>query len=55
MIATSAAVAWAREAVVAERREAKLGREDGLPAAGSLTEEDDDRSFSENPDRDLAT
>jgi hypothetical protein len=55
MIATSAATAWAHEAVVALRREAKLGREDQLPAAASPSEEEEDKSFSENPDRGLAT
>jgi len=55
MIAASAAAAWAREAVVALRREAKIDHEDGLPAAASLSEEDEDRLFSENPDRGLAT
>jgi hypothetical protein len=53
-IATSAAVVWAREAVVALRREAKLGRDDRLPEAASLSEELEDRQFSENPDRCLA-
>ena len=55
MIATSAAAAWAREAVVALRREAKLGREDQLPAAASLSEEEEDLAFGENPDRGQAT
>ena len=55
IIATSAAVAWAREAVVALRSEAKLGREDGLPAAASLSEEVEDRQFGDNPDLGLAT
>ncbi len=54
IIATSAAVAWAREVAVALRREAKLGSEDRLPAAASLSEEVEDRQFSENPDRSLA-
>lgn len=54
-IATTAAVAWAREAVVALRREAKLGREDRLPEAASVSEVLEDRQFSENPDRGLAT
>lgn len=55
IIATSAAAAWAREALVALRREAKLGREDQLPAAASPSEEEEDLSFSENPDRGRAT
>ncbi len=53
-VATSAAAAWAREAILALRREAKLGREDRLPEAASLSEEVEDRLFSENPDRGLA-
>ncbi|APL93475.1 hypothetical protein AI27_11660 [Sphingomonas sp. BHC-A] len=55
IVATSAAAAWAREAVVALRREGKLGQEDQLPAAASLSEEEEDAAFSENPDRGLAT
>lgn len=55
IVATSAAAAWAREAAVALRREAKLGRENQLPAAASLSEEEEDAAFSENPDRGLAT
>jgi len=54
-IATSAAAAWAREAVVALRREAKLGREDQLPAAASPSEEAEDAASNENPDRGLTT
>lgn len=54
IVATSAAAAWAREAVAALRREAKLGREARLPAAASLSEEEEDAAFSENPDRGLA-
>jgi hypothetical protein len=53
-IATSAAVAWAHEADVALRREAKLGRDDRLPEAASVSEVLEDRQFSENPDRGLA-
>ncbi|KEQ51369.1 hypothetical protein [Sphingobium chlorophenolicum] len=55
IIAAAAASAWAREAVIAVRREGKLGREDRLPAAASLSEEAEDAAFSENPDRSLAT
>lgn len=55
IVAASAAAAWAREAAAALRREAKLGREDRLPAAASLSEEEEDAAFSENPDRGLAT
>lgn len=55
IVAASAAAAWAREAVVALRRERQLGREDRLPAAASLSEEAEDAAFSENPDRSLAT
>ncbi|MFK4794854.1 MULTISPECIES: hypothetical protein [Sphingomonadaceae] len=54
IVAASAAAAWAREAVVALRREGQLGREDRLPAAASLSEEAEDAAFSENPDRGLA-
>lgn len=54
IIAESAAAAWAREAVLALRREGKLGGEDRLPAAASLSEEAEDAAFSENPDRGLA-
>lgn len=55
IIARSAAAAWAREAVVALRREAKLGREDGLPAPASLSEDAEDAWLSENPDRGRAS
>ena len=55
IVATSAAAAWARAAVLALRREDKLGREDRLPAAASLSEEEEDAAFSEKPDHGLAT
>jgi len=55
IVAASAAAAWAHEAIVALRREGKLGREDRLPAAASLFEEAEDAAFSENPDHGLAT
>ena len=55
VIATSAAAAWSPEAVLALRREAKLGREERLPAAASRSEEEEDAAFSENPDRGLTT
>lgn len=41
-IATRAAAAWAREAALAAVREAKTGREPGLPAAASISERADD-------------
>ncbi len=50
-IATKAADAWAREAAFAERREDKHRVAASLPAAGSLSEEQEDRLASENPDR----
>jgi len=55
IVATSAAEAWAREAVLALRREGKLDREDRLPAAASLSEEEEDAAFGEKPDRGLVT
>lgn len=54
LVATRAAVAWEREAVMAEGREAKRERENALPEAASPSEESEDDSFSENPDRGLA-
>jgi hypothetical protein len=53
-VAELAAAAWAREAVVALRREGKLGLEDRLPDAASVSEEVEDQLLSENPDRGLA-
>lgn len=55
LIAMSAAAVWAREAASALRREAKLGREDRLPAAASPSEREEDLCFSENPDRGLGS
>lgn len=51
MIASRAAAAWGREALLADRRETKRGQASALPAAASLSEEVEDRLFSENPDR----
>lgn len=53
-IATTAAAAWGHEAELALVREAKRDRE-SLPAAASAEEEGDDLTFSENPDRGLAS
>jgi hypothetical protein len=53
-IATRAAVAWGREAVLALECEATRRRRNKLPEAGSLSEMLEDRLFSENPDRGLA-
>jgi hypothetical protein len=53
IIATRAALAWGREAALAEQRETKRGFEKSLPNPGSLSEELEDRSLSENPDRGL--
>lgn len=46
-----AANAWALEAQTAERRESKLGMDSALPLAGSVSEQEEDRQLSENPDR----
>lgn len=53
-IATRAAVAWGREAVLAQECEATRRRRNKLPEAGSLSEMLEDSRFSENPDRGLA-
>lgn len=54
-IATGAATAWEREAIAAERREQRNVRAASLAtiasAQDSIPVEDDDRLFSENPDR----
>jgi hypothetical protein len=57
LVATRAAVAWEREAIMAESREAKRERENALPEAASPSEDIEDLEddiFSENPDRGLA-
>lgn len=54
LIATRAAVAWEREAIMAESRETKRERESALPEAASPSEESEDDIVSENPDRGLA-
>jgi hypothetical protein len=54
VVAIRAAVAWEREAIMAESREAKRERENALPEAASPSEEIEDDIFSENPDRGLA-
>lgn len=51
-IAENAAAAWANEAVVAERREARHAR--SSETAGLELQADRDRNASENPDRVLA-
>jgi hypothetical protein len=56
-IAERAATAWANEAVVAERREARQERMDGTvvaPAPNQPPLHDQDRLISENPDRGFA-
>lgn len=51
VIATSAATTWAREAVLAERREQRRqGATSTLPPARSVSEKEDDRLFDLNPD-----
>ncbi|MBT2186711.1 hypothetical protein [Sphingobium nicotianae] len=54
-IAVSAAVAWSREAGLAEEREAKRHVEVRLPEPVSDCEEQEDRLASENPDRGVAS
>jgi len=49
IIATRAALAWGREAVLAEHRETKRGFEKSLPDPGSLSEELEDRLCNESP------
>jgi hypothetical protein len=51
-IAENAAMAWANEALVAERREARHAR--SCEVAGLEQQADRDRFASENPDRDMA-
>ena len=57
-VANLAAAAWAKEAVLAEGRERRLlhrqetGEDAMLPLGAA--EQNEDRSFSENPDRGLA-
>lgn len=53
-VALRAATAWGNQADLAQLCETRRGEEE-LPAAGSLSEEADDRMFSENPDRGAAT
>jgi hypothetical protein len=54
VIATKAAAAWNREALLAQNCEATRKRRNALPEAASLSEETEDSLFSENPDRGLA-
>lgn len=54
-VAVRAAAAWNREASLADQLENKRRAGGTLPAAGSLTEEQDDQLFSENPDRGQAS
>jgi hypothetical protein len=51
IVATLAAAAWAEQAVLALRHEAKLDRDDALPAAGSVSEAIEDRLYDESSDR----
>ena len=56
-VANLAAAAWAKEAIAAERREARLSRAKSIAAAPQIaleTPRPDDRPFSENPDRGFA-
>jgi len=53
MIATTAAIAWGREADLAEQRETKRSFDKSLPCPGSTSEELEDLFFNENPDRGL--
>ncbi len=46
-IASRAAAAWEREALIAEQREVKQARTSSLPEAASPSEEDDDLAFDE--------
>lgn len=58
LVSTSAAAAWAKEALAAESREARQLRAHGVANAGVAVESVHavcgDLSFSENPDRGLA-
>jgi hypothetical protein len=57
IVAERAALAWNRAAIVAEQREARRARTRAIAEIGSLQEQrsdEDDPSFSENPDRGLA-
>lgn len=58
IVAEKAAIAWAREAVAAERREARQARTRAIAEIAALqkqrSDDEDDRSFSENPDRGFA-
>lgn len=58
IVAEKAAVAWGREAVAAERREARHDRARTIAEIISLQKQqfrdEEERSFSENPDRGLA-
>ena len=55
LVSTSAATAWAKEAMAAEAREARQLRQmpaaEASPATMAGPVAQDDRSFSENPDR----
>jgi hypothetical protein len=54
-VATRAAAAWAKEAELADRREARKAESQRLALSLSLAPpKADDRSFSENPDRGFA-
>jgi len=57
-VAMEAATAWGREALVAERREARYERNNASPQnsepKASHFSEEENRSMSENPDRDFA-
>lgn len=57
-VATLAAAVWAREALAAEKREARMARKKLDAAAGVVLHlqlpPPDERAFSENPDRGFA-
>lgn len=53
-IATNAANAWGKEAVLAERRESRQARSLVTTADEAAEPSSWDRAFSENPDRGLA-
>jgi len=58
IVAERAAIAWGREAVAAEQREARQIRARAMVELTALQkrrcQDDEDRSFSENPDRGFA-
>ena len=59
IVAMQAAMAWGNEALAAERREARYAQTRDIARVIAAREqkacEEDDRSFSENPDREFVT